>query len=127
MNTVLASITASVFSQFSDAIEEQKTKRNANTIDMTVVETVAQKALNDSWKVIFNGNGYDSKNQEELTARGVWRIDSGLFLSSAFFVFDVLNILIFFDYFFGQLTGVDAIHRITAGKNVELFEKLQVC
>ncbi len=59
---------------------------------------VAQESLKKHWKVIFNGNGYDLDNQKMLTERGVWRIDS----------------------------GVDAIHRLSADKNIELFEKLSV-
>ena len=29
-------------------------------------------------KVVFNGDNYDEANQEMLTKRGVWRIDSGV-------------------------------------------------
>lgn len=49
-------------------------------------------------QAIFNGNGYDSANQDKLTRDGVWCINS----------------------------GVDAIMRYTADKNVALFEKLGV-
>ena len=59
---------------------------------------VAQNALKDCWKTIFNGNGYDIDNQKMLTDRGNWRFDS----------------------------GVDAILRYTEPKNIELFENLKV-
>jgi len=59
---------------------------------------VAQAALKSSWKTIFNGNGYDPANQEMLTKAGLWRIDS----------------------------GVEAITRYTAEKNVNLFSDLKV-
>lgn len=48
--------------------------------------------------MIFNGNGYDPAEQERLTKMGVWRIDS----------------------------GVEAICRLTAPKNIELFGSLGV-
>jgi glutamine synthetase len=87
VNTVLATITAQAFKEFSDAIEGGKTPRE-----------VASEALDKHWKVIFNGNNYDEANQEMLTKRGVWRIDS----------------------------GVDAICRFTDPKNVELFKSIGV-
>jgi glutamine synthetase len=59
---------------------------------------VAQEALKKHWKVIFNGDNYDVANQEMLTKSGVWRIDS----------------------------GVEAITRLTADKNLALFEKMGV-
>ncbi|KAL7565243.1 hypothetical protein ACA910_014541 [Epithemia clementina (nom. ined.)] len=59
---------------------------------------IARAALKKHWKVIFNGNNYDPAMQKELTDRGVWRIDS----------------------------GVEAISRLTADKNIELFEKMGV-
>lgn len=59
---------------------------------------VAREALNKHWRVIFNGNCYDEEMQQMLTDRGVWRIDS----------------------------GVEAIRRLTAEKNVKLFEKMHV-
>merc|ERR1712100_12864 len=67
VNTVLNTITANAFKGFSDAIEAGKKPQE-----------VAAAALNGSWKVIFNGNGYDEANQKMLTERGVWRIDSGV-------------------------------------------------
>ena len=86
-NTVLATITAKSFKNFSDAIEKGAKPKD-----------VARKALTESWKVIFNGNGYDPENQAMLTKNGLWRIDS----------------------------GVDAMRRITAPKNVKLFEEMKV-
>jgi len=60
--------------------------------------TVAREALKKSWKVVFNGDNYDEANQKMLTERGIWRIDS----------------------------GVEAIARLTAPKNIALFEKMGV-
>lgn len=48
--------------------------------------------------MIFNGNGYDSATQELLPKQGVWCINS----------------------------GVEAMGRYTAPKNVALFEKMGV-
>lgn len=59
---------------------------------------VAIEALNKHWRVIFNGDNYDESNQEMLTERGVCRIDS----------------------------AVEAIHRLSAEKNISLFEKMNV-
>lgn len=87
VNTVLASITAATFKEFSEAIEAGRTPKE-----------VAQQALRDSWKVIFNGNGYDPANQKMLTERGLWRIDS----------------------------GVEAMCKFTEPKNVALFDDLKV-
>ena len=87
VNTVLATITAKAFKEFSDAIEKGAKPKD-----------VASKALKESWNVIFNGNGYDPANQEMLTKNGCWRIDS----------------------------GVDAMARFTADKNVKLFEEMKI-
>lgn len=87
VNTVLATICASTFKEFADAIEKGASPKS-----------VAVAALKDSWKVIFNGNGYDAANQAKLTADGLWRIDS----------------------------GVDAMVRYTVPKNVALFESMKV-
>ena len=59
---------------------------------------ISKGMLDKHWKVIFNGNGYDLKSQAMLTERGVWRIDS----------------------------GVEAIRRLSAEKNIELFDKMGV-
>jgi glutamine synthetase len=61
-------------------------------------EDIARKELAEHWKVIFNGNNYDESMQEMLTKNGLWRIDS----------------------------GVEAIARLSAPKNIELFEKMGV-
>lgn len=87
VNTVLATIVANAFSEFADAIEAGQSPKS-----------VAQKALQTSWKNVFNGNGYDSANQEALTKAGLWRIDS----------------------------GVDAMCRYSVDKNVKLFERMKV-
>jgi glutamine synthetase len=60
--------------------------------------TVARESLAKHWKVVFNGNGYDPAMQKELTDRGIWRIDS----------------------------GVEAMARLAAEKNIALFEKMGV-
>eukprot|EP00929_Paragymnodinium_shiwhaense_P006350 TRINITY_DN1095_c0_g1_i4.p1 TRINITY_DN1095_c0_g1~~TRINITY_DN1095_c0_g1_i4.p1 ORF type:complete len:458 (+),score=146.14 TRINITY_DN1095_c0_g1_i4:56-1375(+) len=87
VNTVLNTIVADAFKSFADAIEGGKKPQD-----------VAAEALNASWKVIFNGNGYDAANQKMLTESGVWRIDS----------------------------GVEAMSRLAADKNVKLFESCGV-
>jgi glutamine synthetase len=84
VNTVLNTITADAFGRFADAIEKGQTPQE-----------VAIAALNESWKIIFNGNGYDKKWHEEAEARGLLRLDS----------------------------GVEAINRLKEPKNVELFQK----
>merc|ERR1711988_1679337 len=85
VNTVLNTITAKAFSDFSDKIEAGASPQD-----------VAAEALNDHWKVIFNGDNYDEANQAMLTERGVWRIDS----------------------------GIDAICSLSADKNIELFSDM---
>ena len=87
VNTVLNTITAKAFADFSDAIEKGAKP-----------DQVAREALKASWKVVFNGNGYDEANQEKLTKDGLWRIDS----------------------------GVESIARFTADKNVKLFEQMKI-
>eukprot|EP00747_Dinoflagellata_sp_TGD_P154690 gnl/TRDRNA2_/TRDRNA2_177519_c0_seq1.p1 gnl/TRDRNA2_/TRDRNA2_177519_c0~~gnl/TRDRNA2_/TRDRNA2_177519_c0_seq1.p1 ORF type:complete len:709 (-),score=155.72 gnl/TRDRNA2_/TRDRNA2_177519_c0_seq1:198-2324(-) len=67
VNTVLSTITADAFREFSDAIESGKKPRE-----------VATKALETHWKAVFNGNNYDPEMQKMLTDKGVWRIDSGV-------------------------------------------------
>jgi glutamine synthetase len=67
VNTVLATITAKAFKEFSDAIEAGATPKS-----------VAQKALKENFRAVFNGNNYDPANQQMLTERGNWRIDSGV-------------------------------------------------
>lgn len=87
VNTVLNTIVAEKFAEFADAIDAGKDIRD-----------LARETLNENWKVIFNGNNYDPAVQQELTDRGIWRIDS----------------------------GVEAIARLTAQKNIDLFQKMKV-
>mmetsp|Transcript_51832 Transcript_51832/g.155564 ORF Transcript_51832/g.155564 Transcript_51832/m.155564 type:complete len:725 (-) Transcript_51832:235-2409(-) len=87
VNTVLNTIVAEKFKEFSDRIDAGESPND-----------VAQEALNKHWRVIFNGDNYCEEAQEELTNRGIWRIDS----------------------------GVEAIHTLTSEKNVKLFEKMGV-
>jgi len=87
VNTVLCSIFAEQFAAFSDAIEA-----GAKPID------VAAAALDEHWKVIFNGDGYSAEWPVEAGKRGVWRIDS----------------------------GVEAMAALSSPKNVALFGKLGV-
>lgn len=67
VNTVLNTIVAEKFAEFSDAIDAGKD-----------VHDLARESLNENWKVIFNGNNYCEEAQQELTDRGIWRIDSGV-------------------------------------------------
>jgi len=60
--------------------------------------SVAAAALEKHWKVIFNGNGYSAEWPIEAGKRGVWRIDS----------------------------GVEAMSKLAADKNVALFEAMGV-
>jgi glutamine synthetase len=87
VNTVLNMMCAEKFAEFSAAIEGGASP-----------EDVASAALDKAWKVIFNGDNYDVKNQDMLTERGVWRIDS----------------------------GVEAMHAIVSEKNKAVFEKMKV-
>ena len=87
VNTVLNTIIAEKFGEFSDRIDAGE-----SPID------VAREALNKHWRVIFNGDNYCDTAQQELTDRGLWRIDS----------------------------GVEAIHTLTSEKNTKLFEKMHV-
>jgi len=87
VNTVLNTIVAEKFKEFADRMDAGETPND-----------IAMAALNKHWRVIFNGNNYDPAVQEELTNRGIWRIDS----------------------------GVEAIRTLTSEKNVKLFEKMGV-
>lgn len=90
VNTVLSTIVADSFRELSEAIEA-----NPGRPALEVAREAAQQALKENWKVIFNGNGYDPANQEMLTKRGVWRIDS----------------------------GVDAMCQFSTEKNIDLFSR----
>jgi len=87
VNTVLNTITAAMFDEFATAIEN-----GADPVEL------ARTTLEKHWKVVFNGNNYDPANQQMLTDKGVWRIDS----------------------------GVEAIARFTDPKNTALFDKMGV-
>lgn len=87
VNTVLQTVCAEAFKEFADAIEGGKKPSE-----------VASAALKQHWKVLFNGNSYDEANQEMLTQRGVWRIDS----------------------------GVEATNHLGSDKNKALFKKMGV-
>lgn len=87
VNAVLNTIAAEKFGEFADRIEAGEDAAD-----------VAREALKKHWKVIFNGDNYDEANQQMLTDRGVWRIDS----------------------------GVEAIAQLTTEKNIALFEKMGV-
>lgn len=87
VNTVLNTITAQKFGEIADRIDAGEDPVH-----------IARDTLNKHWKVVFNGNNYDPANQQMLTDRGVWRIDS----------------------------GVEAINVLTNEKNIKLFEKTGV-
>ena len=87
VNTVLSCLCAKSFKNFADAIEAGQSAKD-----------VASAALKQHFKVVFNGDGYNLSNQQMLTERGVWRIDS----------------------------GVDAIVRMRDPKNIALFKELNV-
>ncbi|KAL1495368.1 hypothetical protein AB1Y20_016737 [Prymnesium parvum] len=87
VNTVLCAAIADAFNNFSDAIE----KGEAPLV-------VAQKSLKETWKIIFNGNGYSAEWPVEAASRGLPN----------------------------TVSGVEAAHSLSAEKNVKLFEKLGV-
>jgi glutamine synthetase len=87
VNTALNAIAAEKMGEIADKIEAGESE-----------VAVAQDYLNKNWRVIFNGDNYDEENQEMLTRRGIWRIDS----------------------------GVEANHTMVMDKNVALMEKLNI-
>jgi len=87
VNTVLNTIAAEKFAEFADRIDAGEDPA-----------AVAREALKKHWRVIFNGDNYCETAQQELTDRGIWRIDS----------------------------GVEAIATLSSEKNVKLFEKMGV-
>jgi len=136
VNTVLCTIFAECFSQFSDAIE-----KGAKPIDL------ASDALNKHWKVIFNGNGYSEEWPIEAGKRGVTRIDSGveamatLSAPKNIALFEKMKVLsekeakartvVMFDHYAGSvemeaLCMVDMInqHVIPSVKNAELSDAM---
>ena len=86
VNTILCSIIASEFSALSAAIEAGKSPME-----------VAKATLNDSWNIIFNGNGYSAEWPIEAAKRGLYNLSS----------------------------CVDAIARLTKPENIKLFESLK--
>ena len=88
VNTVLNSMTADAFKTVADRIEAGETPK---AIATDLIKTHVPK-------VVFNGDNYDEANQQMLTERGVWRIDS----------------------------GVDAICRYSDPKTISLFESCGV-
>jgi len=87
VNTVLCTIFAESFAFFSDQIEAGKKPA-----------AVAAAALDEHWRVIFNGNGYSEEWPIEAAKRGVTRIDS----------------------------GVESMKTLSDPKNIALFEKMKV-
>ena len=87
VNTVLNTIAAEKFAEFADRIDAGEEPA-----------AVAREALKKHWRVIFNGDNYCETAQQELTDRGLWRIDS----------------------------GVEAIATLSSSKNTQLFEKMGV-
>jgi len=87
VNTVLNTIAAEKFAEFADRIDAGEEPA-----------AVAREALKKHWRVIFNGDNYCETAQQELTDRGLWRIDS----------------------------GVEAIAVLSSSKNTKLFEKMGV-
>jgi len=87
VNTVLNTITADKFDEFATRIEAGEDPAE-----------IARATLKKHWKVIFNGDNYCLDAQQDLTDRGVWRIDS----------------------------GVEAIAQLSSKKNIELFKKTGV-
>lgn len=87
VNTVLGVICANAFKHFADQIEAGESPRS-----------VAQKALDEHWKIVFNGDGYDKDNQKELVDKGLWQIDN----------------------------GIEAMKRLRDEKNMNLFEEMKV-
>lgn len=84
---MLATICAKTFKETADALEAGKSP-----------EAMVKEYLTDSWKVLFNGNGYDPAEQQRLISSGVWYTKS----------------------------IVDAMQAYTSPKNVELFAEMKV-
>jgi len=87
VNTVLCSAMAEAFNNFSDAIEKGQAPL-----------AVAQASLKETWKIIFNGNGYSAEWPVEAAKRGLPN----------------------------TVSGTEATQSLVAEKNIALFEKLGV-
>jgi len=87
VNTVLCSAMAEAFNNFADAIEKGQAPL-----------AVAQASLKETWKIIFNGNGYSAEWPVEAAKRGLPN----------------------------TVSGTDATQALVAEKNLALFEKLGV-
>jgi len=88
VNTVLNTISAQAFKRVADRLE-----------DGDALQKIAADLIHTHVpKVVFNGDNYDPANQQMLTDRGVWRIDS----------------------------SVEAICRLSAPKNTTLFDEMRV-
>jgi glutamine synthetase len=87
VNTVLCTMLAESFANFSTAIESGKKPTE-----------VAAAALEEHWRVIFNGNGYSMEWPVEAEKRGLYRIDS----------------------------GVEAMAKLATPKSIALFESMKV-
>jgi len=68
VNTVLNTICANMFKQFADTLQGGHIKP----------QFVASYALDEHWKVIFNGNCYDKHWQQMLKDKGVCCIESNI-------------------------------------------------
>jgi len=88
VNTVLNTISAKAFKRVADRLESGDALQEIAT---DLIHTHVPK-------VVFNGDNYDPANQQMLTDRGVWRIDS----------------------------SVEAICRLSAPKNTTLFDEMRV-
>ena len=100
VNTVLATIVAESFKDFSDQIESGKKP-----------EDVAKDALNKHWRVIFDGNGYDPAWLDEANRRGIWRIDSGV---------DAINML-------GSEKNMKLFESMSVLSKEELLARKDIC
>jgi len=87
INTVLCTTIAESFQMIADQMDEGK-----------AAAEVAAEMLNESWDVIFNGNGYSKEWPIEAERRHLCRIDS----------------------------GVEACKKLTDKKNKDLFSKMNV-
>jgi len=87
VNIVLNTILADTFMEFCDKLDSGMSAKE-----------VTREALNKHSRVIFNGDNYCLENQKELTAKGLWRIDS----------------------------SVDAMKRYSTPKNKEVFQRMGV-